>query len=146
MVKIFGSYQVAEGLLIGANLQWQSGRPINAFGYHPTDEFAREYGSESFYAQGELVPRGSMGTTPSNWSLDLTASYSMDLGEDYDLTLRADVFNVFNNDTVTEVYEIYDDESSDHALGVMPTMDSFYGQPTNWQTPRYFRFSASLRY
>jgi hypothetical protein len=142
-LKVFGAYQITEAFQLGANFQWQSGRPKNAFGYHPTDEFARAYGSESFYAGGELVPRGSLGTTSSSWSVDLTASYVMALNEDYDLTFRADVFNLFNNDTVTEVREIYDDEASDE---LNPTIDPNFGRATNWQTPRYARFSISLRY
>jgi outer membrane receptor protein involved in Fe transport len=142
-VKVFGAYQVTEDLLIGTNLSWQSGRPKNAFGFHPTDEFAQAYGSESFYANGELMPRGSLGTTNSVLTIDLTASYNIDLGNDYDLTLRADVFNVLNSDTVTEVDEIYDDEGFDAGSGrVNPT----YGLATNWQTPRYVRFSASLKF
>ncbi|MBN7820888.1 TonB-dependent receptor [Bowmanella yangjiangensis] len=145
-VKVFGSYQLTDDLQLGANFQWQSGRPKNAFGYHPTDEFARIYGSESFYSQGELVPRGSLGTTPSTWQLDLTASYQMDLG-DFDLTLRADVFNVFNNDGVTEVFEIRDDEAAPtQGAYVKPGIDADFGNPSNWQTPRFVRLSANLRF
>ncbi len=142
-VKVFGSYAITEQLNIGANLQWQSGRPINAFGYHPTDVFAQAYGSESFYANGELRPRGSGGRTSSYFNLDLSASYTMDVFEDGTLQLRADVFNVLGGDEVTEVYEIFDDEAS---LPDAPTMDPNYGRPTAWQTPRYVRLSASLRF
>ncbi|MDP5033272.1 TonB-dependent receptor [Paraglaciecola sp.] len=143
-IKVFGSYQVTESLNLGVNAQWQSGRPKNAFGYHPTDVFAQAYGSESFYANGELVPRGSLGTTDNVLNIDVTASYFIQLNEDYDLTLRADVFNVLNSDTATEVSEIYDQETPDGEASnlVNPT----FGLPTNWQTPRYVRISASLRF
>lgn len=142
-VKVFGSYQVIENLNVGLNFQWQSGRPRNAFGFHPTDEFAQQYGSESFYAGGQLVPRGSLGTTPSSYSIDLSASYEIALNDDYDLTLRMDVFNLLNTDQVTEVSEIYDLDTSDPQN---PSIDPDFGQPTNWQTPRYVRLSASLRF
>lgn len=142
-VKVFGSYAVTDNLNFGANFQWQSGRPLNAFGFHPTDVFAQAYGSESFYAGGELAPRGSQGLTSSSWNVDVTASYSMDVTEDYELTLRADVFNVFNSSKVTEVVEIYDDEASD---ADNPTINPNFGLPTSWQTPRYVRLSASLRF
>jgi hypothetical protein len=142
-IKVFGAYQVTEDLLIGTNISWQAGRPKNAFGYHPTDEFAQAYGSESFFANGELVPRGSLGTTASVLSVDLTASYNIQLSDEYDLTLRADVFNILDSATVTEVDEIYDDEGFDAGSGqVNPT----FGLPTNWQTPRYVRLSASLKF
>ncbi|MBF7071820.1 TonB-dependent receptor [Glaciecola sp. MH2013] len=146
-LKVFGSYQVTEELNVGVNLRWSTGRPQNAFGYHPTDEFAREYGSESFYAGGELSPRGSRGTTPSITSIDVTASYDIPINEDYDLTLRADIFNILNSDGVTEVDEIFDDEGADTALSAgIPDQNPNFGQATNWQTPRYVRFSASLRF
>lgn len=142
-VKVFGSYAVTENFNIGANFQFWTGRPKNAFGYHPTDVFAQAYGSESFYKNGVLAPRGSEGRTNSYWNFDLTASYNFDLGEDYDLTLRADIFNVFGNDTVTEVNEIYDDEGDVAGSG---SVNPNYGLPTAWQSPRYMRLSVNLKY
>ncbi len=146
-VKIFGAYQVNQALNIGVNASWSTGRPKNAFGYHPTDAFAREYQSESFYAGGELSPRGSRGTTPSVLSIDLTASYDVALSDDYDLTLRADIFNLLNSDSVTEVEEIFDDESAATALSAgTPPRNPTFGQATNWQAPRSVRLSASFRF
>jgi len=141
-VKVFGSYQVTEDLNLGINATWQSGRPKNAFGYHPTDEFAQAYGSESFFAGGELVPRGSLGTTSAVLKIDVTASYNVALSEDYDLTLRADIFNVLNSDTATEVQEVYDQEVG---AGSGLVTENF-GLGTNWQTPRFVRLSASLKF
>jgi hypothetical protein len=141
-VKVFGSYQVTEDLNLGINATWQSGRPKNAFGYHPTDEFAQAYQSESFFADGELVPRGSLGTTSAVLKIDVTASYNVVLNEDYDLTLRADIFNVLNSDTATEVQEIYDQEVG---AGSGLVTENF-GLGTNWQTPRFVRLSASLKF
>ena len=141
--KVFGSYAVTENFNLGANLQFWTGRPKNAFGYHPTDVFAQAYGSESFYKNGVLAPRGSEGRTNSYWNLDLTASYNVEIGEDYDLTLRADIFNVLNNDTVTEVNEIYDDEGDVAGSGAV---NPNFGLPTAWQSPRYVRFSVNFRY
>ena len=143
-VKVFGYYALTDDIILGANLQYWSGRPINAFGYHPTDTFAQAYDSESFYAGGELAPRGSRGRTNDYWNLDVSASYTLDVFEDYELTLRADVFNVFDNDEATEVVEIYDDESSIDPLN--PTVNPNYGLPSNWQTPRYVRLSARFAF
>ncbi|MBU3003304.1 TonB-dependent receptor [Paraglaciecola arctica] len=143
-IKLFGSYQVTEELNLGINAKWQSGRPKNAFGYHPTDVFAQAYGSESFFADGELVPRGSLGTTSSVLEIDVTASYNVPIGEDYDLTLRADIFNILNSDTATEVAEIYDQETSAGAGTGLVSPE--FGLPSNWQTPRFVRLSASLRF
>ena len=142
-VKVFGSYAITENFNVGANFQFWTGRPKNAFGYHPTDVFAQAYGSESFYKNGVLAPRGSEGRTNSYWNLDLTASYNFELSEDYDLTVRADIFNVLNNDTVTEVNEIYDDEGDVAGSGAV---NPNFGLPTAWQSPRYVRLSLNLKY
>ena len=146
-VKLFGSYQITDDFNVGANFSWQSGKPRSAFGIHPTDVFARAYGSESFYKGGVLAPRGSEGNTGSVWYVDLTASYDVTVG-DYDVNFRADVFNVFNNDTGTEFDEIYDDEALTEfdATGGNYFVNPNYGKANNWQTPRYVRLSASLRF
>ncbi len=77
-VKLYGAYAVTEDLTLGANLQFWTGRPINAFGYHPTDTFAQAYDSESFFAGGEPAPRGSRGRTSSYYSIDVSASTEFD--------------------------------------------------------------------
>ncbi|GAB2995172.1 TonB-dependent receptor [Psychrosphaera aestuarii] len=143
-IKAYGSYQITEQFNLGANLSWQSGRPVNAFGYHPTDVFAREYGSESFYKAGVLAPRGSEGRTDSVLSIDLSASYTMPLGES-EVTFRADVFNVLNSDTVTEVDEIHDLDGQDYDAANVQVNPNF-GLASNWQSPRYVRLSASYRF
>lgn len=143
-VKVFGAYSPVENITLGANFFWQSGRPLNAFGIHPTDEFAQAYGAESFYKQGVLAPRGSEGETSSRWNLDLSANYDM-MWMDHSLNFRLDVFNVFNNDKATEIYEIADDEfyfESTHEY----RPDNRFGAKSNFQTPRYVRLSASVRF
>ncbi|WP_371372754.1 TonB-dependent receptor domain-containing protein [Thalassotalea aquiviva] len=144
-VKVFGAYQINDDFNVGLNFRWQSGKPRSAFGIHPTDAFAALYDAESFYKGGELAPRGSEGVTPSNWNVDLTASYDLAIS-DYTVQLRADVFNVFNNDTATEFNEIYDDENLSNASEGVFVKSPTYGNAQNWQTPRYVRFSASVRF
>ncbi|WP_199611367.1 TonB-dependent receptor [Flocculibacter collagenilyticus] len=145
-VKLFGGYSITENLTFGANFSWQTGRPLNAFGYHPTDDFAQAYGSESFYKNGQLVPRGSLGNQPSFWSMDLAAKYAMEI-QGADVVFALDVFNVFNNDTVRQTYEIADSEDSGHfeGVGTHPT-DEYFGLADNHQTPRYVRLSATVRF
>ncbi len=89
-----------------------------------------------------------MGRTPNTWNLDLSLQYILEL-ESTDITFRADVFNIFNNDEVTEVNEVaeiydgYDSSRGDIYLGA-PNPD--YLLPTNYQTPRYVRLSASIKF
>lgn len=146
MVKIQGAYSITDEFSLGANFRWESGRPLNSFGFHPTDAFASLYEAESFVKDGELVSRGSEGTTPSTWNLDLTARYAMTIG-DSDVIFRADVFNVFNNDTAreyNEVNEIYDGPRADGGYAGAPS--ALYGLPTSFQTPRYVRLSAEVKF
>ena len=136
-IKIFGAYQLTDEWKASANALWRTGRPINCFGNHPTDDFAFEYGSESFYCGGVLVPRGSSGRTPQVFSLDLGLQYRPNWAQER-LALGVDVFNVLNNSTAVEVNEIgefdFDPESFPRTT---------YGVPTSFQTPREVRFTVS---
>lgn len=146
MVKIQGAYSITEEFSLGANFRWESGRPKNSFGFHPTDAFASLYEAESFVKDGQLVNRGSEGTTPSTWNLDLTARYAMTIN-DMDVVFRADVFNVFDNDSATEyneINEIYDGGRADGGYQGAPS--ALYGLPTAFQTPRYVRLSAEVKF
>ena len=146
-VKLFAAYEIVENFTAGANFWWRTGRPINAFGLHPTDAFASLYGAESFYKDGELTPRGSQGRTPDTWNLDLSLQYLLEL-ESTDITFRADIFNVFNNDEITEVNEVAEYISSYDGDfgGYRGAADPDYLLPTNFQTPRYVRLSASIKF
>ncbi len=137
--KIFGAYKLTEEIQVGANVLVESGRPINGFGVHPTDLFAQAYGAESFFINGELAPRGSLGRTPWTHRLDLSLKYKPDFAWVKNrLTLGLDVFNVFNTDIVREVYEIAEFDIGDP--------DPEFGSPTARQTPRYIRISAEFAF
>lgn len=145
-LKINGAYQVMEDFTLGANFRWTTGRPLNSFGFHPTDVFASYYQAESFVKDGKLVTRGSQGRTPNTWSLDLAASYTLHFGET-DIVLRADVFNVFNNDKATqfnEVNERFGGFRADDGYKGVP--NPTYGLPTDFQSPRRFRFSVNVEF
>lgn len=144
-VKLFGGYQVTENFLVGANFVWQSGRPKNAFGYHPTDVFAQAYDSEAFYQNGVNVPRGSLGNLPSYWNIDVNAKYFTEING-ADVTFSLDVFNILNNDRVRQIYEVADSEDAGFVgVGQQPA-DEYYGYADNHQKPRYVRLSASVRF
>lgn len=145
--KMNGAYQVMENFVVGANFNWTQGRPLNSFGFHPTDAFASLYQAESFVKDGQLVSRGSEGHTPNTWQLDLSASYDY-YWDESKITFRADVFNVTNNDKATQLNEVneryagYDSAFGGYRGEHNPT----YGLPTSFQTPRYFRFSVSAEF
>ena len=129
--KFYGNYQMLDNLMGGASFTWSSGRPLNGFGRHPNDVFAAAYGNESFFVNGQPVPRGSVGEGDSIKSLDLMLKYDMSFGQKGNLTLKLDAFNVFNWDGITEV-----DETGDKNSGA-PNPE--YLLPLNFQAERSMR-------
>lgn len=137
--KIFGAYKLTEEIQVGANFIMESGRPINAFGVHPTDLFAQAYGAESFYLDGKLAPRGSLGRTTWTQRLDLSFKYKPNFAWVKNrLTLGVDVFNVLDSHNIREVNEVAEFGSG--------APDPEFGAPTSRQTPRYIRFSAEIAF
>jgi len=136
-LKLFGSYSFDGGLQLGGNLWFQTGRPINCQGVHPTDAWAASYSVASFYCQGQPVPRGSVGTTDDAYALDLMAKYDFDLGRT-DLYVRLDVFNLTDANAVTEV-----DESGDLDTG---GVNDSYLAATRFQPPRSVRFGVGVTF
>ncbi|HEY0965781.1 MAG TPA: TonB-dependent receptor [Opitutaceae bacterium] len=133
--KTFGAYKLTDEIQFGGNFLLQSGKPVNAFGIHPTDAFAAEYGSEAFFANGVPAPRGSFGRTSWTYKLDLSVKYTPKWG-DGKLSFGIDVFNVLNSLKITEIDEVHDDDDGS-------TLETF-GTARAYQTPRYARFSASV--
>lgn len=139
VVKLYGAWEFVPDWQLGFNVLMQTGRPINAFGVHPTDPFAAAYGAESFYQNGVLVPRGTRGRTPFLTNVDLSLQYTQDLSwRNARAVYRVDVFNLFNAHNVTEVVETAEQESG--------TPDPNYLLPTNWQDPQAVRFSARIEF
>ncbi len=144
-LKLWGSYQVTDHLMLGANLFAQSGRPINSFGighpdgtpwyggtYYLTTDYGDPFveGDETF----EYTPRGSAGRTDWMIQFDLAAIYSFNWGDYAEVELRADVFNLLDADGTTEVYEYAEVRPDEYKL------------PTTYQQPRYLRFGAAIRF
>ncbi len=100
-LKFDGWYEVNRGKLngmsIGWSQRWLGGTPLNAYGY----SFA--YQNWEYY----LVPRGSVGRGPSDWETDLHLSYPIRFGGERRVTLQADVFNLWNRQSITTLDERY---------------------------------------
>jgi outer membrane receptor for ferrienterochelin and colicin len=161
-LKVQTAFAITDDFRVGLDVSYQSGRPINKFGMHPTDSFASQYGAFAFYhTVGEPDPdtgiyevqagyRGEGGRTDDITTVNLNLTYDLHV-MDQEITLRANVFNLLNAQGVTEYYEFADTglgwgttaNGEDILLG-MPEPD--YGLPTNHQAPRYVTFSASMRF
>lgn len=147
-VKVWGAWKFAPEFQLSGNYVGKSGRPINCFGFHPTDLFAQAYGQESFYCNGELVERGSVGRTGWTNQLDLGLEYRPMWAEEK-LAFKIDMINVLGDQEVTELNEVGDlsqvptYDADDNFTGYDYTANPNYLSPTNFQQGRSVRLSVS---
>lgn len=107
-IKAYGFVQVLPAWTVGANLALISGAPRNCIGELPEAlKFNGDYGAAYFYCNGVASPRGSQGRLPWQAQLDLNLAYAPALAKG--LTIKLDVFNAFNRQTVTRYNETRED-------------------------------------
>ena len=145
--KFDGSYRWPFKLLTSASFRVQSGVPFNALVPHPL------YGdNEGFCIAGlSCVPRGTAVNpisgstrTPTTYNLDLGGYYPIQLGENRQLRLQFDWFNVFNNQRA-----IKEDETAfinSGAPGITPVANPFYGTGTIFQFPSALRLGVKFQF
>jgi len=126
-LKLYGSYAFQNiPLQLSANFQMVSGTPISKqvqVGWYG--------GAVGFYGQ-----RGSAGRTPTTWDLDMGAQYNFNLFKSK-LGLRLDVFNVFNEQKPTAVYQTW---AQNVSFGGPNTIDNaHFKEPYLHQAPRLVR-------
>lgn len=149
--KLAGSLALSPQFNLGANLTIASGRPTSCIGFVPPTvaDFAeaRQYPSASSYyclkdeTNGAvLLQRGTAGTTPWTHQLDLRVAYTPDWAA-RQLTLQAEVFNVFNRQSATEWNQVRDFGRST-SLAAPYQLNQNYQSPTVFQAPRYVRLTA----
>lgn len=136
-LKLRGSYALNEHWEFGATLTAMSGRPISAFGNrNPFDN--RVYDSFFIFnpdtGQYELHERGTEGRTP--WLFDMgtnvTYRHSFSVA---DLRVKLSVYNLLNQERITEV---------DEFLGSTSGGNSQYGVGTSYKSPRYALLTLNL--
>lgn len=135
--KAFGSYQLTDSIRLKGSFNAKSGTPRLCLGYVPDgladSESAQGYGSVSYYCNGKVAPRGSMGTTPWTYNVDAGAEYESTWAGGA-LSLGLDVFNLFNFQRPTYYYYYHEATAS--------SLDPNYGTVTQYQSPRYVRLTA----
>lgn len=149
-LKLFGSYDLSEQWSVGGNLLIQSGRPINCFGYVPRfgtidDSKLALYSGSSFYCKlpdgtTELHSRGSAGRTPTSWNFNASVTYTPSWADKH-LKLGMTVFNLFNNQVVTE----YNEFSATGSAG-SNIYNPNYLNRANYQTPRSVLFNVRYEF
>jgi len=161
-LKAYGNWQVTPAFNVGMNLIVQSPRKFGCQGVHPetspgTDDdlFAAYYGAASWYCDldgdGESTPTPRGSQFESDWlsQLDLTFSYTLKdrwglPGEG--VMLRMDVFNVFDQDAELDFNEFGEIDDGVSRPGPSSIIDPNYRAVTSYQTPRYIRLGASIRF
>ncbi|MGK5030236.1 TonB-dependent receptor [Janthinobacterium sp. MDT1-19] len=134
--KAYGFMQLIPDVMVGANLSLISGAPRNCIGALPDNlKFENDYGDSYFYCNGKPAPRGSQGRLPWQAQLDMNVAYTPSAVKG--LSLKVDVFNVFNSQTVTR----YTETREDHGA-----ISRNYLQVDGRTAPRSVRFTAEYTY
>jgi hypothetical protein len=159
--KVDGSYRTPFKLMLSASFRAQSGIPFNALVPHPV------YGdNEGFCIVGLLcTPRGTAivpdssgllngnagkesavgsNRTPFTTSLDLGAYYPIQFGENRQLRLQVDWFNVFNSQRAIRLDETAFINSG--APGITPVANPFFGTGTIFQFPSNLRLGIKFQF
>ncbi len=130
-LKVQAGYRFDFGLSLGANLLVQTGRPLNKVYLYPL--------SGPGYGTLFAAPRGE-DRMPGLWQLDLHAEQSFKIAKSV-VTIFADVFNVTNRQTPTDMYQYYYQRPAtlqDVYTGNLQ-LDPNWGKPTVLQNPRTLR-------
>jgi hypothetical protein len=146
--KLYGSYVWPFKLVTGFTGQYLTGTPFNKFGRHTV------YGYERF-----IVPRGTAGELDDLFQIDVHLEYPISFGEDMELKLIADVFNLTDEDTVTAVDERWTtrratstsdpNECGGPGTGpgtACPAGLPSWGTPTAYQAPQTIRLGVKLSF
>jgi hypothetical protein len=147
--KLWGAYQVTNRLLLGFNASLTSPRQFsclgNSHGEFDGTNLGYLYGAVAHYCLGRLQPRGTGfdgNGLESDWvkNLDVSVRYDIGFVARSKLTLRADIFNIFNFKGVTDVDEYGEVDFNSDALRPQ------YGLPLGYQQPRYVRLGLDLTF
>lgn len=151
--KLYGNWAPAKNLNIGFNALLQSPRKFGCQGTYPLDDGrATSTLASSWYcnvqiAEGNIdgtidqpVGRGSVFQSDWNKRIDLSFAYTIEFpGTDGGVTLRADIFNVFNFKSKLDFNEFGD-------LDDPAVANPYYRRVQTYQTPRYIRFGISGKF
>lgn len=144
-IKAYGFVDLTPELTLGGNLLLASGRPRSCSGTSPITSApgwsGPNYQSASRYCLGAtgadnvLVPRGTLGRLSWEKTFDLNLVYKPAFLAG--LSLRADVYNVFNSQTVSKVNERYNTNNARYAL---------YEMGTYFTAPRSAKFTVEYNH
>jgi TonB-dependent Receptor Plug Domain len=134
VLKGFAAYQLTPEWLLAGTLNIASGAPKSCLGFFGPDQTnPTGYGSYYHWCDGKPSPPGAAGRNPWTHALNLNVEYRPEFAG-RKLALNLDVFNVFNEQNVTQTYAIY------QQAGAVATS---YGRPYSMTAPFSVRFGVS---
>jgi hypothetical protein len=141
VVKLYASHRfdmAGNDLNMGFNWTYMSGNPVSLFddgsSSNPPIPDLGGYGNAT-PQNGQL---GQFGRTPALNNVDAHIDYVYKLGGKSRLIPSIDMFNVFNTRYATGVYQQAMDQSG--------SPDLRYGQATDWQIGRRYRFGIKFQF
>lgn len=140
-IRAFGYYQFSKEWRVGSTVQVASGRPKSCLSFWPDTTTKGIYNSSSYHycglnitgSQVVFAPRGTSGTTPWTYRLDLNAAYTPGWA-DNKLTMQVDVLNVLNRQTPQYYNMRYGSNRT--------TVNPLYGRVLDYTNPRTVRFTV----
>jgi hypothetical protein len=126
-LKAYGSYRLDWNASVGAYAVYQSGQPWEAWNVEVYRNLTGSTSDTSRFAE----PAGSR-TTASHTQLDLNYTQNFKLGGRYNIQLRADVYNVFDNQTG------YNIQNKVNSAG--------FGEPRSFFNPRRFQLAVKFQF
>ncbi len=134
-LRFSGFYVTPLKLSVGFEAWLASGPPLEKIGYFCCN-----------WSAVQLVPRGYAGRLPTQWDANLSLEYPIAFGP-VTVTLRGNVYNVFNNQIATSQDVVWSDRQPDPPYTIydadQPQTHQDYGKITARRDPRLFR--AAIR-
>ncbi len=135
VLKLAVRYQAHFGLTAGAVVSWESGVPRNEFAPGPPGTL--------YYTWAFVVPRGSVGRTPSVWDLNLRLGYDMRWWHGPRSRIFLDALHVGNPQRPVWLEEQrYLQNDGTTFSGDNPS----YGGPLAYQPPRMARLGLEVEF
>ncbi len=126
-LKVYGSYSFSWDGSAGVYAIYQSGQPWEAWNVERYRQFTGSQSDTIRFAE----PAGSR-TSPSHYQLDLNYTQNFRVGDRFNVQLRADVFNVLDNQTG---YALNPDQR-----------EASFGEPANYFDPRRLQLAVKFEF
>ncbi|WP_225578094.1 TonB-dependent receptor [Rhodanobacter sp. 7MK24] len=128
-LKVSGGYQITPEWNVSGVISMISGAPYDCLGaYGPNGTYPAYAGPYYHWCSGKPVPSGSAGRLPWQKTVSLNVEYRPAFA-DNKLAFNADVFNLFNSQKPTYIYE-YQNAGQ-------------FGRVRGYTTPRYVRLGVT---